>query len=378
MHFVFEALHKRPLESKSLAISRGLTAVFLSCCFLAYVGYLIYQVYNDRTLLLLSTYNIPDTGYVSPDVEMCVTGSTFRITACVFQDLNYEAHIKPGCEGFLNYGANNDPSEKCIAFQGNDSKVMFAPGTDTSKDANLVHRVDIFWAIDNLTAVSSQSLSRPNMAITTMSQEFSSWRITPDDMEQLLPEQAITWNSLQLQKYVSSSAVNQSTMIYFEPSRYRALKKNAQSVIGLNSTYYEMDIIETNQFEWDFNHLFPNYETYGDYQGQFGIALRTSNVQVQTEQRQHTVLAALALAGGCYGVLTALYILLFGTPRLTPFGVSHNLSMWFYRGRTKLAGSTKIKTTTMIIMRRTTIIDVVLPSSRHIAVRATSVTTITI
>ncbi|KAI8096444.1 uncharacterized protein BX664DRAFT_324015 [Halteromyces radiatus] len=335
MHFIFEALHRRPLESKSLARARGFTAVLMSCCFLAYFGYLLYQIYADQTLLLISTSNIPDTGYTSPDIEMCVVGSDFAITSCALIDMAYNETVVPGCAGFINPGSSAVYGEWCKVFQANDSRVMFG----TEGNMNLVRRVDIYWSINNVTAVSASSLAMPNVAITTYAQEFSPWRISPFDIQQLLPEQKGTWNSLQLQKYVSTSSLNDTTMIYFEPSRYRALKRNALSVIGLNNTFYDIDSIQTNQYAWELNHLSPDFEKYGNYQGQFGLALKTSNFQVQTEQRQHTVLSLLALGGGAYGAMTALYILLFGTPRLTPFGVSHNLSMWFYRGRSKLSRS---------------------------------------
>lgn len=44
--------------------------------------------------------------------------------------------------------------------------------------------------------------------------------------------------------------------------------------------------------------------------------------------RQHTVLAAVALAGGCYGVLTTIYIMLFGMTRLTPWGLVHHIPVF--------------------------------------------------
>lgn len=121
---------------------------------------------------------------------MCVTGSDFSITACVLQDMEYNEHVIPGCTGYLNTGAQSTNSQYCYAFQGNDSKVMFGTGVSTGTESpSLVRRVDVYWAIRNLTGVAAQSLSEPNVAITTFSQEFSPWRITPDDMKALLPEQ---------------------------------------------------------------------------------------------------------------------------------------------------------------------------------------------
>lgn len=49
--------------------------------------------------------------------------------------------------------------------------------------------------------------------------------------------------------------------------------------------------------------------------------------------RQHTLLASVALAGGCYGVLTTLYILLFGMTRLTPWGLVHHIPVFISKHR---------------------------------------------
>lgn len=53
----------------------------------------------------------------------------------------------------------------------------------------------------------------------------------------------------------------------------------------------------------------------------------------QTEVRQHTLLASVALAGGCYGVLTTIYILLFGMTRLTPWGLVHHIPVLLSKNR---------------------------------------------
>lgn len=45
------------------------------------------------------------------------------------------------------------------------------------------------------------------------------------------------------------------------------------------------------------------------------------------------MLASVALAGGCYGVLTTLYILLFGMTRLTPWGLVHHIPVFISKHR---------------------------------------------
>lgn len=43
---------------------------------------------------------------------------------------------------------------------------------------------------------------------------------------------------------------------------------------------------------------------------------------------QHTFLSSIALAGGCYGVLTTIYMLLFGMTRITPWGIVHHIPVF--------------------------------------------------
>ncbi|ORZ17826.1 hypothetical protein BCR42DRAFT_490518 [Absidia repens] len=300
MHFIFEALRQRPLESKSLAIGRGITAILMGCCFLAYVGFLIYQICTDHTLILQTSKTIPESGYPAPDIEMCMGNSDFIVTSCVLVDMDYKENPLTNCTKYLTIHPLKD-GQYCKAFQVNDSSVHFAlkePTSASSSSGALVRRVDFYWAVQNLTAAQLQQRSLPNLSITTYSQQFSAWRRTTNEMNDLPSPQADAWNSLQHQKYVSSSEINHSTQIYFKPSRYRYLQKDALSVIGLNNTYLEVDSIETTQLSWGMNYLNPNYDVYGHYQGHFGITLSTQTYLSMKEQRQHSVLSALGLTGG--------------------------------------------------------------------------------
>ncbi|CAO3598399.1 unnamed protein product [Absidia cylindrospora] len=331
MHFIFEALRQRPLESKSLAIGRGVTAVLMGCCFLAYVGFLIYQICIDQTLILQSSKTIPESGYLAPDIEMCLSGSDFIVTSCVLVDMAYNETPLTNCTRYLSIHPLID-GQYCKSFQVNDSSVHFAlekPASRSSYSGALVRRVDFYWTVLNLTAAQLHQRSLPNLSITTYAQQFSAWRHTPNEMKKLPSPQADAWDSLQHQKFVSSSEINQSTQIYFKPSVYLYLQTDALSVIGLSNNYLEVDSIETNQLSWGMNYLNPKFDVYGQYQGQFGIALSTQTYLSMKEQRQHSVLSALGLTGGAYGIATALYIILFGTPRLSPFGMLHRSAIWF-------------------------------------------------
>ncbi|ORZ06889.1 hypothetical protein BCR42DRAFT_426659 [Absidia repens] len=340
MHFIFQALHRRPLEPKSLAISRGVSAILLSLVFLAYVGFLIYQIYTDSRLLIITTQNLHS--YPSPDVEMCVYGSRWEISSCALITMDYDSQVVPRCTPYLiGSPADNEGPQWCWVFKtdqlefgvelGNTAEASPSPEQSQIKT---IRRVDIYWAISNLTAYNLYNPWAPSVTVTLYSPGFSSWRIKPANM---IPQQATAWRNLQLQHYVSSTIMNYWNTIYFTPARYRAIRPyDPLSILGINSSFIDIDTLHTSQHDWPLNNASINYTKYGEYQGVLSFLLSAGDMEVRTEQRNHTLLAALALAGGCYGVIFAIYCVLYGTPKLAPFGLTHGMSIWYYRGKSKL------------------------------------------
>ncbi|KAI8096437.1 uncharacterized protein BX664DRAFT_323995 [Halteromyces radiatus] len=336
MHFVFQALHRRPLEPRSLAIARGVSAVLLALAFLAYLGYLIYQIYTDKRLLIISTTHLQS--YPSPDVEMCVYGSPFEITSCALIDMEYNSQVVPGCTPYLTGSPADNPGPQwCRVFKTD--QLIFGVDTPSQQQPNVktIRRVDIYWAISNLTAFNQVNPWAPSVTVTLYSPQFSTWRLSPDDLTRMIPQQQTAWRNLQLQHYVSTTIMNYWSTIYFSPARYRAIRPyDPLSIFGMNSSFVDIDTLQTSQHDWPLNNANLNYAKFGNYQGEFSFMLTAGDMEVRTEQRQHTVLAALALSGGAYGVIFAIYCVLYGTPKLTPFGFTHGMSIWYYRGRTKL------------------------------------------
>ncbi|KAI9304180.1 hypothetical protein BJ944DRAFT_267222 [Cunninghamella echinulata] len=332
MHFIFEALHKRPLEKRSLAVSRGVTAITMGLVFLAYVGYLIYQVYNDRTLLILSSRDIPVSGYLAPDVEICFSGN-WTISHCSFQYMDWSMKENPGCTNFYSNGSGEGPVS-CKVFKAGDANFGIIDGGKDVENRPL-RRVDIYWRMDNVTAATEASFSIPSVAISLYDQSFSTWRLSSDQVNAMIPKQQSFFNSSRLGAYRATSMQNYTSAVYFYPLLYRAIDPgNVASLFGFQNSYVDIKTLRTSQHNWPIR---PNPNiTRGDYHGRFSVRLATTNIEVQTEQRQHTILAALALMGGAYGVLTTIYIVVFGTPRLTPWGVVHRFPLVFSKGKDKL------------------------------------------
>ncbi|KAI8338373.1 hypothetical protein BC941DRAFT_422706 [Chlamydoabsidia padenii] len=270
---------------------------------------------------------------------MCVYGSRFTISSCALVDMNYNAKVVPGCTPYLVGSPADHPGpEWCWVFKTDDLVFGVELGNPDSVDQRLVvRRVDMYWRIDNLTTFNLVNPWAPSVTVTLYSPQFSSWRLSPEDKNNMIPQEAMAWRNLRLQRFVSTSTMNYWSTIYFAPSRYRAIRpRDALSILGLNSTFVDIDTLHTSQHDWPLNFANVNYTKHGNYQGEFSFMLTAGDMEVRTEQRQHTVLAALALAGGCYGVIFAVYCVLFGTPKLTPFGFTHGMSIWYHRGKNKL------------------------------------------
>ncbi|KAG0173478.1 hypothetical protein DFQ30_007830 [Apophysomyces sp. BC1015] len=140
---------------------------------------------------------------------------------------------------------------------------------------------------------------------------------------------------MELGSYRSTTYQNATTSIFFSPIKYRAIRpRDVTSILGFETTYVDIVTLESQQQTWP---MHPNINlTRGDYHGMFSVQLSKGTMDIKTEQRMHTALQAVAMAGGAYGVLTTLYILLFGMTRLTPWGLVHHLPVLVGRANRKL------------------------------------------
>ncbi|KAI9299400.1 hypothetical protein BJ944DRAFT_245298, partial [Cunninghamella echinulata] len=238
--------------------------------------------------------DIPVSGYLAPDVEICFSGN-WTFSHCSFQYMDWSMKEIPGCLDHFRNGAN-EGQVICRVFQANDTNFGIISG-ETDAENRPLRRVDLYWRLDNVTAATESSLSVPSLPISLYDQMFSTWRLSQGDINAMIPKQQSFFNATSLGAYKAMTMQNYTSIIYFYPMVYRAIAPgNVASLFGFNNSYVDIQTFKTTQHNWP---LHSNINiTRGDYHGMFSVQLAATNIEIQTEQRQHTILAALALMGG--------------------------------------------------------------------------------
>ncbi|KAI8992322.1 hypothetical protein BDB01DRAFT_778023 [Pilobolus umbonatus] len=235
----------------------------------------------------------------------------------------------PDCHQRFIREVPNIHVSKCYVFETNGTYVMTS-GNSTNPDSIL--RFDIYWSVESLENMTRAALSEPSVAIGLYHPLFSVWKDgTIGDSEK---EEYIA-----LGFYRSTSTVNHSSSLFFYQELYRAIKKwSIPALFGLEAEYIDIRTLPTTELTWRTN----NSSSTGAgrvprnaYHGYFSVQLAKSSIEVREEVRQHTILASAALAGGCYGLLTTIYIVLFGMNRMTPWGLVHHIPMFVVKTKVK-------------------------------------------
>ncbi|KAI8393698.1 uncharacterized protein BYT42DRAFT_551935 [Radiomyces spectabilis] len=264
---------------------------------------------------------------------MCVQSSSMTLHRIDFIDPAWNTLTIQDVSKYVSLGQREAwDTNWCYLFHSD--AVYYATDSQAALPGKtVIRRMDVYWRIDSLANVSAVSVAVPGVAVHLYANSLNSWNIRPDDALTKAKTQKL--QDIKLGLYRSTTFQNHSSTIFFTPTKYRAIKpKDVTSVLGFDTSYEDLVTIETVQHTWPLHANNVNL-TRGDYHGLFMLQLASSHMEVQTEQRQHTTLAALALAGGSYGLLTTLYILLFGMTRLTPWGLIHHVPVLVSRGKGK-------------------------------------------
>ncbi|CAO3662712.1 unnamed protein product [Rhizopus stolonifer] len=304
----------------------------MSMLFLAFCGYLINLIYQDQPLIQSSSQSI-DSYIETPDIEFCLQNSTMKVIHCSAMYYNWSTVDIDNCwDRFFYAGANDGSASRCWIFETNGEYRMTAGLTYDNRDA--LRRLDFYWKIDDLYNVTYASISVPAMAIQLYDPKFSLWK--PATVGDTAIENMMLTN-IRLGATKATTMMNYSSSIYYTPNRYRAIKPgDAAAVVGLTPHYIDIATLRNFQQNWPLLDNPPSPVVNRSlFDGLFSVQLAQSTIDVQTEIRQHTILASLGLAGGCYGVLTSIYVLLFGMTRLTPWGLVHHIPVFISKTRHK-------------------------------------------
>ncbi|KAG1217150.1 hypothetical protein G6F35_009418 [Rhizopus arrhizus] len=304
----------------------------MGALFLAFCGYLINLIYHDRPLIQNSSEEI--TSYIeTPDIEFCIQNSTMQVVHCSAMYYNWSTVPIDNCwQRFFRPGANDGSTSKCWVFETNNTYRMTTGLTYDNRDA--LRRLDFYWKIDNLYNVSYASISVPAMAIQLYDPRFSSWKAYTVGNT---PIETLMYTNIKLGATRATTYMNHTSSIFYSPERYRAIRpRDAAAIIGFTPNYIDINTLPNFQQNWPLSDNPPAPVINRSlFHGLLSVQLAQSTIDVKTEVRQHTLLASLALAGGCYGVLTTLYILFFGMTRLTPWGLVHHVPVFISKRKHK-------------------------------------------
>ncbi|KAI8992323.1 hypothetical protein BDB01DRAFT_847710 [Pilobolus umbonatus] len=295
----------------------------MTCAFISFCGYLISRIVNDQPLIQILTqgiYNETET----PDIEVCIQGSTWEATYCEVMYLNWSVVTVPDCWNKYFRGGEDLYGTRCYIYESHGDYRMTA-GDSSNPDA--VRRLDFYWNVGSIENMTRLSIAQPAVAIKLFHSSFNTWiegAIGDSEMEKL------SRDNIGLGLSRTTSLVNYSTGLFFYQELYRTIKKGSVSAT-----------FETRLYQYQNTPNHPAYVALNDtpfsgsgniprsgYQGYFSVQLAKSNIEIKEEVRQNTILASVALAGGCYGILTTLYILLFGMTRMTPWGLIHHVPVF--------------------------------------------------
>ncbi|PHZ11439.1 uncharacterized protein RHIMIDRAFT_257644 [Rhizopus microsporus ATCC 52813] len=294
----------------------------MGLAFLAFCGYLINLMYHDRPLIQTSSEAITNK-IDTPDIEFCVQNTTMHMVHCSGMFFNWTTIPLNDCwTRFFRAGESTGDTSRCYIFETNGTMSMATGFAYDNREA--MRRIDFYWKIDDLQNISYASISTPAIAVQLYDPQFSPWKkYTIGDT----PVEQRMLTNIRLGANRATTFLNYSSSIFYTPKRYRAIKPHdAASIFGFTPNYVDIHTLSIFQQNWPLAPSPPNsIVNRTSYHGFMSVQLAQSTIDVMSEVRQHTLLASLAMAGGCYGVLTTIYIILFGMTRLTPWGLVHHV-----------------------------------------------------
>ncbi|CAG8545817.1 14069_t:CDS:2 [Cetraspora pellucida] len=139
------------------------------------------------------------------------------------------------------------------------------------------------------------------------------------------------WKSRKLRRFICklksqmtafTGIQNMSTMAYFTKHTIQSiLPHDTSAIFGVAPNYHNVSYI--NVISKNFP-MHPNDNvSVGIFDGHFNVAPGSFIHDVQSEKLSHTVIIALGVLGGGFGLMSGIYILLFGQPRNNPWGLMH-------------------------------------------------------
>ncbi|KAI8992320.1 hypothetical protein BDB01DRAFT_832632 [Pilobolus umbonatus] len=282
----------------------------MTLAFLSYFGYLIVQITDYVPLIQEYSGEIQPTIKV-PSLHMCSYNSDIQIY-CTFNYCDGMSRFFNTCENVFaveRYGSCN------LYSVVNDLSLSTSDALD-----NGIIGLSIAWEITRRDIPGAEpSPLEATIGLLPPGYNFYSNESNSDDIE----EKIRMTHSFQEVVLLPDSYYR---MLY-QYELFRKIKKHdISATLGLKPNYREYLSVNFNEQRIvDDSSANRSANILG---GIFTLRVKDPTLKIREEVKQHTIFAALGLAGGCYSVLTAVYILIFGASRLTPWGLFH-----FFHGK---------------------------------------------
>ncbi|KAF0477822.1 hypothetical protein F8M41_024196 [Gigaspora margarita] len=265
------------------------TTIFL--LIMSYIVYLIFKIVTDKPVIQL-THEYLDKLSI-PDLEICCNESDIQITKYVFMLHNWTSTTFDNCTKFIQR-SRVENNIYCYLFENNYT--------------------------NNITNMTSKFLSVGDISVQLMDSNFDLlWKGKAASTADLYENQIF-----KLQMNAFSGIQNMSTLAYFTKQTIQTILPNDISAIfGTTPNYHSITYLNIASRYYP---MHPNENvSAGNFHGHFNVAPGSFIHDIQTEKLSHTVLIALGVLGGGFGLISGIYFLLFGRPRNNPWGLMHFL-----------------------------------------------------
>ncbi|CAG8560123.1 10031_t:CDS:10 [Ambispora gerdemannii] len=320
MLFMFKTGRTMFKETSTFYYVRIVTATLVLLTYTSYLAFLAYQIWTDIPVIqpaheFLSTMD-------APDIEICGWNSDVEIVRCDFTWRNWTISQYKNCmtpDGFqyVYPGPRPDPSIFCYLFTTNYTALF---GMDDVPDT-LVN-IDFYYKITNLTSAIKASVSVATIAMQLFSPDFNPlWNksIPTTTMEKFIDA------DFRLQGNNFAGIQNYSTNVKYRKVTYRIISKHDfKGLLGLVPKYDNTSIFVASTTYYPLHGNNSNFTENTDT-GHFSVAVGSFVHELKSEKRSHTVLGSLGVAGGGFGLICGIYILLFGEPKTKPWGLMHRM-----------------------------------------------------
>ncbi|CAG8492655.1 1702_t:CDS:2, partial [Ambispora leptoticha] len=304
-------------EPKSFYPLRIFTAVLILITYTGYCIFLIWQISRDSPVL--RDFQEFEDLLPVPDIQICGWQNDIQIERCDFLWNNSTVTTYENCTGPIQklYQSPNriNLNDFCYLFTIVDKTIKYG-----RLDNDTLKNIDFYYKILNMTSFSEYSISVATIAIQLYDPSFNPvW-----DGTQLrgMVDDAMNQN-FKLEFNTFAGIYNYSSLAKIQRSVFRSiLPGDISAIFGFNPSYHNTTTYSVNP-EYFPLHLSQNI-TDEEYSGHFSVKVGTFSQDVREQQRTHTILGALGLAGGGFGALCGIYVALFGEARLRPWGWMHH------------------------------------------------------